>query len=92
MPDLVTVSESGLSGYAASTWYGVLAPAGTPGPIIQRLNVEFGRALNAPDVKTVLLAQGFDLAGGTPDQFAAHSRAETSKWAKVISATGLTAD
>ena len=92
MPDVPTVSESGLPGYEASTWYGVLAPAGTPGAIIQWLSMEFSRALNASDVNAVLLAQGLDLRGSTPEQFAAHIRAETGKWAKVISATGITAD
>jgi tripartite-type tricarboxylate transporter receptor subunit TctC len=90
MPDLPTVAQSGLPGYEASTWYGVLAPAGTPSPIVQRLSVEFGRALNADEVKGGLLAQGLDVVGSTPEQFAAHIRTEMSKWAKVVKATGMT--
>ncbi len=81
-----------MSGYEASTWYGVLAPAGTPGPIVQRLSVETARTLKANEVRSPLLAQGLEVVGSTPEQFAAHIRAEMVKWAKVIKATGMKAE
>jgi tripartite-type tricarboxylate transporter receptor subunit TctC len=92
LPDVPAVAEAGVPGYEASTWYGVLAPAGTPHPAVQWLNVELGRALNAAEVKSGLLAQGLDLVGGTPEQFAAHIRTEMVKWAKVIAATEMKAE
>jgi tripartite-type tricarboxylate transporter receptor subunit TctC len=92
MPDVPTVAEAGMPGYEASTWYGVLAPAGTPGPIVQQLSVETARALKANEVRSPLLAQGLEVVGSTPEQFAAHIRAEMVKWAKVIKATGMKAD
>ena len=90
MPDVPTVAEAGLRGYEASTWYGVLAPAGTPGPVIQLLSIELGKALRSDEVKGTLSAQGLDLVGSTPEQFAAYIRTEMVKWAKVVKATGMT--
>ena len=90
MQNLPTVAEAGLSGYEASTWYGVLAPAGTPGLVVHRLSVELGRALNAEEAKATLSAQGLELVGSTPEQFGAYIRSEMVKWAKVVTATGMT--
>jgi tripartite-type tricarboxylate transporter receptor subunit TctC len=90
MPDVPTVAEAALPGYEASTWYGVLAPAGTPAAITERLSGEFRKSLDADEVKGVLLAQGLDLVGSTPQQFAAYIRTELIKWAKVVKATGMT--
>ncbi len=91
-PDLPTVAEAGLAGYEATTWYGVLAPAATPAPIVNWLQAEFVRALYTPEIKTALVEQGLDLAGNTPAQFASYIRAETAKWAKVINAAGIRLD
>jgi len=92
VPELPTVAESGLPGYDASTWYGVIAPAGTPRAIVTRLNSEIVKVLALPEVKDRLVAQGIDPIGDTPDQFAAYIQAEIVKWAKVIKATGVKAE
>src|SRR6266446_2051652 len=84
MPELPTLAESGLPGYEASSWYGVLAPAGTPREIIARLNAETVRALDRPEVKNNLLAEGAEPIGGTPEQFAAHIKSEKERLGKLI--------
>ncbi|MBI4189852.1 MAG: tripartite tricarboxylate transporter substrate binding protein [Betaproteobacteria bacterium] len=89
MPDLPTVSESGLPGYEASTWYGILAPAGTPRRIVMALNSEIVKVLGTPEVKKGLYVQGLDPIGNTPEQFAAYVQSEIDKWAKVIKASGV---
>jgi len=89
VPDLPTVAEAGVPGFEASTWYGVLAPAETPPPIVQRLSAELVRAVHAGEVKGGLVAQGLDVAGTTPEQFAAYIRTEMVKWAKVVKASGM---
>lgn len=89
MPKVPTVAESGLPGFEAGSWYGLLAPAGTPKPIIDRLNKEVLRILQLPDVRKQLLAQAFEVPADTPEQFAAHIRADVPKWAKVIKAAGI---
>jgi tripartite-type tricarboxylate transporter receptor subunit TctC len=92
MPDLPTVAESGLPGYEAGSWYGVVAPARTPQPIVARLHAEIIKVLALPDVRERLVSQGIDPVGNTPDQFAAYIRAEIVKWAKIIKSTGVTAE
>jgi tripartite-type tricarboxylate transporter receptor subunit TctC len=100
LPDLPTIAESGLPGFEATSWFGVLAPAGTPPAIINRLNAEINKWLQSPDGKEKLLAQGALIeprgesvtAGGSPEQFAAFIRSETDKWAKVIKASGARVD
>jgi len=84
MPDLPTIAESGLPGYEASSWYGVLAPAGTPREIVARLNAELVKALAQPEVRTSLLAEGAEPIGGSPEQFAAHIRSEMERLGKLI--------
>ncbi len=84
MPELPTVAEAGLTGYEASSWYGVLAPAGTPGEIIAKLNSEIVKALEQPEVRNSLLAEGAEPVGGTPEQFAAHIRSEIERLGKLI--------
>ena len=88
-PDVPSLSE-GLPGYEASQWFGILAPAGTPRPIIDRLNQAITRASRSPDAKEKLGAMGVDLVNSTPEQFAAVIRDETARWAKVIKAAGIT--
>jgi tripartite-type tricarboxylate transporter receptor subunit TctC len=92
LPDLPTIAESGLSGFDMRLWIGLLAPAGTPRPIIDRLAGAIAQALALPDMKSALAAQGFDPLIGTPDQFDAFYRGEVEKWAKVIQAVGMKLD
>jgi len=92
MPDLPTISESGLKGYDANNWYGVVVPVKTPKPIVTRLNTEIVKALNAPDLKELFFTQGLDPAPSTPEQFGAYIKSELGKWAKVIKASGAKAD
>ena len=92
LPDVPTVAESGVPGFEASSWFGILAPAGTPAPIVAKLNAEVNKWLQSPEGKDQLLAQGAEVAGGSPEQFAAHIRAETDKWAKVVKASGAKVD
>jgi len=82
-PDVPTMAEAGLPGYETSTWGGILAPAGTPKDVVAKLNAEFNRDLNLPDVHKKLTDAGIEPAGGTPEQFAAFIQAEMVKWAKV---------
>lgn len=89
MPKVPTVAESGVPGFEAGSWYGLLAPAGTPKPIIDRLNKEVLRILQLPDVRKQLVAQAFEVPSDTPEQFAAHIKADVPKWAKVIKAAGI---
>ena len=89
VPELPTISEAGLKGFEANNWYGVLAPAGTPRAIIDRLNKEFIAVLNLPDVKGFLFKQGLDIAPSTPEEFGAYIRSEKDKWEKVIKAAKL---
>ena len=92
MPDLPTVAETGLPGYEASTWYGVIAPAGTSRAAVTRLNAEIVKVLQVPDVRERLIAQGIDPVGNSPDEFAAYIKSEIGKWAKIIKSTGVTAE
>jgi tripartite-type tricarboxylate transporter receptor subunit TctC len=89
MPDVPTVAESGLPGYEANSWNGVLAPARTPKAIVARLNKEIVAIIRAPAVNKQVAALGFTPVGGTPEEFRAHIDAEIGKWAKVITAGGI---
>lgn len=84
LPDVPTVAESGVPGFEYATWYGVLAPAGTPKPIIDRLNKAIVATLSAPEMKERYARQGMDATPGTPAEFAKLLREETDKWAKVV--------
>lgn len=91
MPDLPTVAESGVKGYEAATWYGLLAPARTPKPVIDRLHSETVKILAGP-ARQRLETQGFEPDGGTPAAFAAYIQSEILKWAKVIKEAGIPAE
>jgi tripartite-type tricarboxylate transporter receptor subunit TctC len=84
MPELPTVAEAGIPGFAVDNWCGVFAAGGTPAGIVARLNAELVKALAMPDMKRRLLENGIDAVSDTPEQFAAYIRAETTKWASVI--------
>jgi tripartite-type tricarboxylate transporter receptor subunit TctC len=89
MPDVPTLAEAGLPGYDATSWYGLLAPSGTPRAAVSRLGDEAVKALGAPDSRERLLNQGIEPAKGGPDEFAPFLAAEIAKWAKVIKAAGI---
>ena len=92
MPELPTVSESGLKGYESSQWYGMLAPAGTPGYILDLLNAHIVKIMHAPDMKQRLTGEGLLAVGSTRDQFATYIKSEITKWAKVIKQSGASDD
>jgi tripartite-type tricarboxylate transporter receptor subunit TctC len=92
LADIPTMVEAGVPGYEASSWFGVLAPAGTPSDIVAKLNGEVARWLVTPEAKDKLSAQGAVAAGGTPEDFQKHIAAETVKWAKVVKESGAKAD
>ena len=88
-PDIPTISESGLPGFDSVQWYGMLAPAGTPRDIIERLHRETVAILRAPEVRTRLSGEGADVVAGTPEEFSALLRREIDKWARVAKAAGI---
>ena len=89
VPDIPTIAEAGVPGYAATNWYGLLATAKTPQPVIDRLNREMVAALKAPEVVEGLKSRGIDAAPSSPAEFTAYIRAETTKWGKVIKQSGI---
>ncbi|HSC98413.1 MAG TPA: tripartite tricarboxylate transporter substrate-binding protein, partial [Casimicrobiaceae bacterium] len=92
LPELPTLAESGLPGFEASSWFGILAPAGTPKAIVDKINGAVVAWLATPEAKEKLSSQGAIAAGGSPDAFAKHIAAETAKWAKVVKASGAHVD
>ena len=91
LPDLPTIAESGVAGYENSSWSAVGAPAGTPKPIIARLNKEFTEILKLPDIKQKHADVGAVIIGGTPEQFHAYLKAELAKFGKLVKAVGIKA-
>ena len=89
MPELPTIAESGLPGYDASTWGGILAPAGTPKDVVAKLNSSINAALKMEDVRKRLMGAGIEIQGGTPEQFAYVIRHEIEKWGRVTKAAGI---
>ena len=92
LPEVPTIAESGYKGFEASTWYGLLAPAGTPAAVVARLNAEVNRALGTPEVRQRLAAEGGEVLGGSPEQFASFLRAEHAKWGRVVKESGARAE
>lgn len=92
LPDVPTVSESGLTGYDSTGWFGVVAPAGTPAPVIARLNAEITAALNDNEIKASMRNLGVEPAPGTAADFEAYIKSETVKWARVIKTSGTKLD
>lgn len=92
LPNVPTINESGFSGFDAVTWFGLLAPAGTPRDVITRLNAEFNKALQNPELRQKLGNEGADPAGGTPEQFAALIRDDIPRWGKVVKESGARVD
>jgi tripartite-type tricarboxylate transporter receptor subunit TctC len=92
VPEIPTISESGLKGYELGAWYGLLAPAGTPREIVMRLYTEISRAMKEPDARERLLMLGAELVDKNPEGFADHLRSEVAKWGKVVKAAGMKID
>ena len=92
LPDVPTVAEAGLPGFEVTTWYGILAPAGTPRPIITRLNTELVKVMHSPEMKERLAGIGTDPVTSTPEEFTAYIQAEIGKWGDVIRKANLRAD
>ncbi len=88
-PEIPTINESGLPGYEMSSWFGLLAPAGTPAGVVTRLQQEITRIFKQADVREKLLAQGVEPVGSSPQEFMAFLAAETTQWAKIIKSSGL---
>jgi len=92
LPDVPTVAEAGLRDFEVTTWYGVLAPAATPRPVINRLNTELVKIMHSPELKDRLAATGTDPRTSTPEEFAAYIKSEIAKWGDVIRKAGAKAD
>ena len=88
LPEVPTLSEAGLSGFAADSWFGVMAPAGTPKETIAKLNADIARALEVAEVKDIIARQGGEVLGSTPEQMAAQIRSDRQKWGKVVRDSG----
>ena len=91
-PGIPTISESGLAGFDANNWYGIVAPKQVPQPIVATLNKEIAAVLGMGEVKQLLANQGLEPAADTPAQFGAYIKAETIKWSKVVKDAGATVD
>jgi len=87
-PDLPTIAEAGVPGYEAGTWTGVIAPAGLPKPILEKLNAAINRAIASPTFKKRFAEIGDEPAGGTPEDFAKLIAADSAKWAEVVRRSG----
>ena len=92
LPDIPAIAESGYPGFEALAWNGLVAPAGTPRPVIDRINAEVNAILKLPDVAQKMNAAGFDLIGGTPEDFAKLIAAESARWTPVVKRLGITAN
>lgn len=92
LPDVPTIHETVLKDFDVSVWYSILAAAGTPAPIVQKLNAEVIKAMNAPDAKSRIEAAGYNIVGSTPAELDAFIKAEIVRWAKVVKDSGATAE
>ncbi len=92
LPEVPTVDQSGLKGYESIAWYGLLAPAGTPGPVVDRLNAELVRSVQTPEVRDNLLRQGTEIVASSPARFAQVIREDIVKWTKVVKAAAVKPD
>ena len=89
LPNVPTAAEAGLPGWEVVSWQAVFAPAGTPKPIVQRLNTEIARIMKMPDIQPRLAEMGVEVGGGPPEQLGEFQKAEIAKWAKVVKAAGV---
>jgi tripartite-type tricarboxylate transporter receptor subunit TctC len=88
-PDVPTVAEAGVAGYEMSQWYGLLAPAGTPSAVVDRLNADIAKALKHPELRSRFQADGAEPSGSSPQEFGAFFKAEISKWTRVVQSAGI---
>ncbi|MFN0305249.1 MAG: tripartite tricarboxylate transporter substrate binding protein [Burkholderiales bacterium] len=91
-PDLPTVAESGVAGYEITAWFGIVAPAGTPGDIVEKLNTEAQRFIALPETRDRFMKAGVEAVGGAAERFGQHLRSEVAKWAKVVKDSGAKVD
>jgi len=92
LPDIPTVDESGLPGFDSRNWFGIFGPAGTPRPVVDRINAEMNRILADPAVRERFNGLGFEVTGGTPAEFAAVMQSETQRWTRVIREANVKAE
>jgi len=92
LPEVPTVAEAGLRDFEVTTWYGVLAPAGTPRNVVSRLNAELGKIMHSPELKEKLAATGTEPLTSTPEEFADYIKREIAKWGEVVRKAGVKAD
>ena len=91
-PNVPTIAESGVPGYDVTNWYGVLAPAKTPTPVVARLNNELNRVLRMPEMQARFRDEGAEVAPGTPEELAAFINHEIQRWGKVVRDAGVRVD
>ena len=89
LPDVPTIAEQGLKGFSSYNWNGLLAPAGTPKPIVGRIHEVIAKALKSPEAREIFVGQGHEIGGLAPDEYAVFIRAETQKWAQVAAKAGI---
>ncbi|MFZ9563076.1 MAG: tripartite tricarboxylate transporter substrate-binding protein, partial [Burkholderiales bacterium] len=92
LPDIPTINESGVPGYDANQWYGVLTQAAVPRDIVAKLHADIVKVLARPDIKERLAADGAEPVANTPEQFTAHIKSEIVRWAPVVKASGAKPD
>ncbi|WP_353235857.1 tripartite tricarboxylate transporter substrate binding protein [Diaphorobacter ruginosibacter] len=92
LPDVPTIAEAGVPGYEATSWFGLFTTAGTPKPVVDKLSAALAKSLASTTVRAKIKEQGGEVVSETPEQFAAFIKAESDKWAKVVKASGATAD
>ncbi|AVS75494.1 tripartite tricarboxylate transporter substrate binding protein [Paracidovorax cattleyae] len=92
LPDVPTIAEAGVPGYEATSWFGMFAPAGTPAPVVAKLNATIVKVLAQPDISKKLAEQGAEAAGETPAQFADFIQKESVKWGRVVKESGASVD
>jgi len=92
IPDVPTINESGIPGFDASSWFGLVGPAGLPRDIANKISADIARVLKQPEIRERFVSQGADPVGSSPDEFAAYIRAETAKWAQLVKASGAKAE
>lgn len=92
LPELPTLADAGVPGFDVSSWYGIYAPAGLPQDVLAKLNAAFNDALRTPEIRDRLTTQGWTVTGGSPETFAAHTRAEVERWARVVKAANVRID
>jgi tripartite-type tricarboxylate transporter receptor subunit TctC len=92
LPKVPTLNEAGLPGFDMMSWFGLLAPAGTPRPIISRLNAETIKALNTPEIKTTVATAGLEMIPGSPEQFGDHIKSQIVRFSAIAKAAGIKLD